>query len=179
MDAGACVKANSSRLGRPFPTGFAFLTSCLLRIQPKREMLCTQVVYVTRTLDLDSPLHRWRSHVSRAKDRAKKEQNNRTPDLATRNSIAISLRLPCQPGVAGWRTTLRILVRRIFGCWHLDLGRPITDHGETYRVCLKCGAHRRFNPASWKTVGKRDYGSGATLPDRIARLIGSVRGKRL
>ena len=140
-------------------------------------MLCTQVVYVTLTLDLDSPLHRRRSHVLRKKI-AQKEQTNRAPDLATRNSITISMRLQCQPGVAGWRTTLRNSVRRIFGCWHLDLGRPFTDHGETYRVCLKCGAHRRFNPDSWKTVGNRDHHrseSGATLPDRIARVIGSVR----
>ena len=43
--------------------------------------------------------------------------------------------------------------RRIFGCWHLELGRPFTDEGETYRVCLKCGSHQKFNPGSWKTVG--------------------------
>src|SRR4026208_2515069 len=94
-------------------------------------MLCTQVVYVTLTLDLDSPLHRRRSHVLRKKI-AQKEQTNRAPDLATRNSITISMRLQCQPGVAGWRTTcvIRYVASSVAGTstWegHLQITvRPI------------------------------------------------------
>jgi hypothetical protein len=35
---------------------------------------------------------------------------------------------------------------RIFGCWHVHMGWPITASGETYRTCLDCGARRRFDP---------------------------------
>jgi hypothetical protein len=34
-----------------------------------------------------------------------------------------------------------------------NLSLPFTLDGETYRVCLHCGARRRFVPASWRTVG--------------------------
>jgi hypothetical protein len=33
------------------------------------------------------------------------------------------------------------------------MGRPFTLAGETYRVCLGCGAHRRFDTESWNTYG--------------------------
>ena len=42
---------------------------------------------------------------------------------------------------------------RLFGCWHKDMGRPVTLGGETYRVCLDCGARRRFDTESWNTYG--------------------------
>ena len=41
----------------------------------------------------------------------------------------------------------------LFGCWHTDMGRPITVGGETYRVCLDCGARRLFDTESWNTHG--------------------------
>ena len=66
-------------------------------------------------------------------------------------------------------------LRRVFGCWHLELGRPFTDQGKTYRVCLKCSAHLRFNPDSWKTVGDRDDGAAPEAkPDLIAQIIHRV-----
>ena len=45
------------------------------------------------------------------------------------------------------------LVTRIFGCWHLHMGWPITANRETYRACLDCGARRRFDWDSWTTHG--------------------------
>lgn len=36
-----------------------------------------------------------------------------------------------------------------FGCRHRDLSRAFTSGGETYKVCLKCGAHL---PYSWETM---------------------------
>ena len=48
---------------------------------------------------------------------------------------------------------LRFWVGRIFGCWHLRLSRPITRGRESYRACLRCGMHRRFDPESWTTSG--------------------------
>lgn len=48
---------------------------------------------------------------------------------------------------------LRELAGWIFRCWHRNLSWPFTLDGETYRVCLHCGARRRFVPSSWRTVG--------------------------
>lgn len=42
---------------------------------------------------------------------------------------------------------------RLFGCWHLDMGRPITLRQRTYRVCLDCGAHRAFDTEKWRMIG--------------------------
>jgi hypothetical protein len=42
---------------------------------------------------------------------------------------------------------------KLFGCWHRDLSWPFTVDGETYRVCLHCGAKRQFIAESWQTVG--------------------------
>lgn len=36
-----------------------------------------------------------------------------------------------------------------FGCRHKDLSRPFSSEGQTYKVCLKCGAHL---PYSWETM---------------------------
>lgn len=37
----------------------------------------------------------------------------------------------------------------LFGCRHRELSRAFTNQGETYKVCLKCGAHL---PYSWETM---------------------------
>jgi hypothetical protein len=37
----------------------------------------------------------------------------------------------------------------LFGCHHRQLSRAFTSGGETYKVCLKCGAHL---PYSWETM---------------------------
>jgi hypothetical protein len=37
------------------------------------------------------------------------------------------------------------LMAAVFGCWHKNLSRPFTYGGDSYCVCLKCGAHRNFN----------------------------------
>jgi hypothetical protein len=45
------------------------------------------------------------------------------------------------------------LVQRVLGCWQHDLSRPFSHRGRTYRVCVKCGMARDFNPVDWKTHG--------------------------
>lgn len=46
------------------------------------------------------------------------------------------------------------LLASVFGCWHHRLTRPITaTNGESYRACLHCGAHRRFNPETLESSG--------------------------
>jgi len=55
------------------------------------------------------------------------------------------------------------VLQRLFGCWQHRLSRPFSRNGQTYRVCLKCGLSRNFNPATWKT-----YGSYLLRPDSIS-----------
>lgn len=55
------------------------------------------------------------------------------------------------------------LIARIFGCWHLEMSRPFTQAGETYRACLNCGAHRQFNLQDWKMFGAYYYPTPAHL----------------
>jgi hypothetical protein len=45
-------------------------------------------------------------------------------------------------------------LNRVFGCWHTELSWPFSIQGQTYRVCLACGARRQFNPRTWKMQGK-------------------------
>ena len=48
---------------------------------------------------------------------------------------------------------LEYSIVRLFGCWHLEMGSPITLGGETYRACLDCGARRRFDADDWNMCG--------------------------
>ena len=41
----------------------------------------------------------------------------------------------------------------VFGCTHKEMSRPFSRHGESYRACIGCGAHRRFDPQTWKPLG--------------------------
>ena len=50
-------------------------------------------------------------------------------------------------------TAAQRLVQRLIGCWQHDLSRPFTHQGRTYRVCMKCGLCRDFNPTTWQTHG--------------------------
>ena len=50
---------------------------------------------------------------------------------------------------------LRYLFLPLLVCWHRKMSRPFTRDGQTYRVCLRCGVHRKFDLEEWKTKG--DY----------------------
>jgi hypothetical protein len=41
----------------------------------------------------------------------------------------------------------------LFSCKHREMSRPFSRHGETYRVCISCGARRRFDEESWHSAG--------------------------
>lgn len=45
------------------------------------------------------------------------------------------------------------LIQRVLGCWQHNLSRPFSHRGRTYRVCVKCGMARNFNPETWETHG--------------------------
>jgi hypothetical protein len=68
---------------------------------------------------------------------------------------------------------------RVFGCWHTDMSRPATHYKETYRVCLDCGARRRFDPVAWEMIGDYYY-SEASAGDlyRLEKPRAQAQGKR-
>jgi hypothetical protein len=57
------------------------------------------------------------------------------------------------------------LLTRVFGCWHREMSRPFTLRARSYRVCLECGAHRRFNPRTWELVGRYYYEPAAAAAE--------------
>ena len=40
-----------------------------------------------------------------------------------------------------------------FGCPHKEMSRPFSRQGETYRVCINCGARRNFDGNTWNSSG--------------------------
>ena len=48
-------------------------------------------------------------------------------------------------------------LNRLFGCWHSEMSRPFSSEGQSYRVCLSCGARRQFNIRKWETQGDFYY----------------------
>jgi hypothetical protein len=54
------------------------------------------------------------------------------------------------------------LFGELFGCQHKDMSRPFSRHGETYRVCIACGAHRAFDAKQWNTSGPYYYKEART-----------------
>jgi hypothetical protein len=42
----------------------------------------------------------------------------------------------------------------LFGCQHREMSRPFSRHGETYRVCISCGARRGFDEKTWNSTGR-------------------------
>ena len=57
---------------------------------------------------------------------------------------------------------LRTWVARVFGCSHKELSRPFSRHGESYRVCIACGARRRFDSQTWNSRGPFYYKAANT-----------------
>ncbi len=50
----------------------------------------------------------------------------------------------------------------LFGCAHKQMSRPFSRQGENYRVCIGCGAHRRFDPQTWDSRGPFYYKAAST-----------------
>ena len=48
---------------------------------------------------------------------------------------------------------LNTWLNRMVGCWHKELSRPFSSQGQTYRVCIHCGARRTFNVGRWEMQG--------------------------
>jgi hypothetical protein len=52
-----------------------------------------------------------------------------------------------------------------FGCQHREMSRPFSRHGESYRVCISCGARRQFDEKTWNSTGRYYY-----KPARVSEL---------
>ncbi len=66
------------------------------------------------------------------------------------NNINVLNSIPSGGGAGSW-------VARVFGCWHREMSRPFSQAGRSYRTCLNCGAHRRFNVGNWEMQGSYYY----------------------
>jgi hypothetical protein len=60
---------------------------------------------------------------------------------------------PHRDGLIPIHTAVNRVRVSLFGCWHRRMGWPITRDRQTYRVCLRCGMCRSFDPKTWKTFG--------------------------
>jgi hypothetical protein len=77
------------------------------------------------------------------------------------NVVQIPVSMSSHTGVTGWLT-------KLFGCWHKELSRPFSLHGQAYRTCIHCGARRQFNVGRWQMQGDFYYRSGSTAQLRAA-----------
>lgn len=50
-----------------------------------------------------------------------------------------------------------------FGCRHRELSRPFTTANETYKVCLKCGAHLGYSLQTMSLVRDQPKRGGNAL----------------
>jgi hypothetical protein len=66
---------------------------------------------------------------------------------------------------------------RVFGCWHLEMSRPFSHQGQAYRVCVNCGAQRRFNLGNWEMQGNYYYQRAATSQFYAMSDLAAVRRK--
>jgi hypothetical protein len=54
----------------------------------------------------------------------------------------------------------------LFGCQHREMSRPFSRQGESYRVCISCGARRKFDGETWVSSGRHYF-----KPARTADLL--------
>lgn len=79
-------------------------------------------------------------------------------------AVTATLRQETTRGRVEWARLMRAplsWLARVFGCWHQEMSRPFTLRAESYRACLECGAHRRFNPQTWELTGPYYYEQSA------------------
>jgi hypothetical protein len=49
------------------------------------------------------------------------------------------------------------VLRKMFGCRHREMSRPMTMRDRTVCLCFDCGAYRNFNTESFTLEGKFYY----------------------
>jgi hypothetical protein len=71
--------------------------------------------------------------------------------------------------------TVRRWLSKMVGCGHKELSRPFGNQGQSYRVCLACGAQRRFNSGRWEMQGDFYYSLPTSKHFRALNGLASVR----
>lgn len=71
--------------------------------------------------------------------------------------------------------TMLDALTRVFGCWHKEMSRPFTLDAKSYRACLECGAHRRFNSQTWEMTGPYFYETPASLAELYRHQVTAVK----
>lgn len=108
-------------------------------------------------------------------------------DAESRAVLAVRLRFSLEPAqlenqrfpkgfLAEMTRVLGNWLLGLFGCQHQQMSRPFSRHGECYRVCISCGAHRRFHPQTGNPLGPFYYRTAKTseLLEINARFIRPV-----
>ena len=65
-------------------------------------------------------------------------------------------------------------IGEVFGCPHKEMSRPFSRQGESYRVCINCGAHRRFDAQNWNMSGPY-YFKAASTSNLLETNVSSLR----
>lgn len=86
-------------------------------------------------------------------------------------SISRPQMLPHYEVLAGLSSAFERLLASLFGCKHRRLGFPITHERGTYRVCVRCGMSRNFDPQTWQSFGP------VYRPTRERRAFEGPKGK--
>lgn len=73
------------------------------------------------------------------------------------------------------RMTVKGWLNRLVGCWHTEMSRPFSSEGQAYRVCMNCGAHRKFNLKSWEMQGDFYYSLPTSKHFRAMQGLAAVR----
>jgi hypothetical protein len=61
------------------------------------------------------------------------------------------------------------IIASLFGCRHRQLSRPFSSLNDSYRVCINCGARRRFNPNTLQTFGRFYFSPVAANAIRVKK----------
>ena len=75
----------------------------------------------------------------------------------------------------GLSTTVQGWFNRLIGCWHSEMSRPFSHQGQGYRVCVNCGAQRKFSLKSWEMQGEFYYSKPNTKAFRVLNGLAAVR----
>ena len=70
---------------------------------------------------------------------------------------------------------VRRWLSKMIGCGHKGLSRPFGCQGQSYRVCLACGAQRRFNTGVWEMQGDFYYSLPTSKHFRALNGLASLR----
>lgn len=73
------------------------------------------------------------------------------------------------------KMTVKGWLNRLVGCWHSEMSRPFSSEGQAYRVCMNCGAHRKFSLKSWEMQGDFYYSLPTSKHFRAMQGLAAVR----